>query len=108
MENKIDFKTEDIKYYKWSLGESYEQTKREKPSSNSSVIETTAYLAALNHDENSWDILNPQTNNKREDIENKLSERDLISRTNMNPFMTNNNFPQDIDNFLKPKCTNLD
>lgn len=104
---------DESKYYKWTSGEPYEQSKRTLSSSGKiPEIETTAYLTALNHDENSWEILNPQVmdfkmNNKREDIENKLSERDTIPRTNMNPFMPNNNFSQDIDSFLKPQGTKL-
>ena len=92
-----------IKHYKWSFGETYEQSKR----ANKSNVETTAYLAALNHDEHSWETLNSNSHNKREEIEHKLSERDIIPRTNMNPFMTNNNFSEDIDTFLKPQGTKL-
>ena len=103
----------ECKYYKWSSGQPYEQSKRGSSTSEKMPeIETTAYSTALNHDENSWEILNPQVidfkiNNKREDIENKLSERDTIPRTNMNPFMPTNNFSQDIDTFLKPQGTKL-
>ena len=102
-ENTKNTKNNDntVKHYKWSFGETYEQTKRK------SNVETTAYLAALNHDEHSWETLNSNSHNKREEIEHKLSGRDLICRTNMNPFMPNNNFSEDIDTFLKPQGTKL-
>jgi len=93
-----------VKHYKWSFGETYEQSKR---NNNNSNVESTAYLAALNHDEHSWETLNSNSHNKREEIEHKLSERDIIPRTNMNPFMPNNNFSEDIDTFLKPQGTKL-
>jgi hypothetical protein len=100
------------KHFKWSFGETYEQSKR---NSNNNVtrtgdVESTAYLAALNHDEHSWETLNQTQSdfyNKREEIEQKLSERDIIPRTNMNPFMPNNNFSEDIDSFLTPQGTKL-
>ena len=105
---------DDCKHYKWSLGETYEQSKRNSNnngnSKNNGNVETTAYLAALNHDEHSWETLNSnqaESSNKREEIEHKLSERDILPRTSMNPFMPNNNFSEDIDTFLKPQGTKL-
>ena len=98
------------KHLKWSFGETYQQSKRTCNTSNNSNIETTAYLASLNHDEHSWETLNQTQSdsyNKREEIEQKLSERDIIPRTNLNPFMPNNNFSEDIDTFLKPQGTKL-
>ena len=96
---------EESKHYKWSFGETYEQSKRNGNGNTNNNVENTAYLTALNHDEHSWDTLN--SHNKREDIEQKLSERDAIPRTNMNPFMPNNTFSEDIDTFLKPQGTKL-
>jgi hypothetical protein len=95
------------KHFKWSFGETYERSKRNSNSNNNSNVESTAYLAALNHDEHSWETLNTNSHNKREEIEHKLSERDIVPRTNMNPFMPNNNFSEDIDTFLKPQGTKL-
>jgi hypothetical protein len=98
------------KHYKWSFGETYEQSKRKNNNKNNGNVETTAYLAALNHDEHSWETLNSnqaEFSNKREEIEHKLSERDILPRTSMNPFMQSNNFSEDIDTFLKPQGTKL-
>ena len=104
-QNTQNTQNNTVKHYKWSFGETYEQSKRNN--NNNSNVESTAYLAALNHDEHSWETLNSNSHNKREEIEHKLSERDIIPRTNMNPFMTNNNFSEDIDTFLKPQGTKL-
>ena len=100
------------KHFKWSFGETYEQSKRNSNNAGTRTgdVESTAYLAALNHDEHSWETLNQtqyDSYNKREEIEQKLSERDIIPRTNMNPFMPNNNFSEDIDSFLNPQGTKL-
>ena len=106
------------KHFKWSFGETYEQSKRNTnnagtgagASNSNGDVETTAYLTALNHDEHSWETLNQnqsESSTKREEIEQKLSERDIIPRTGMNPFMPSNNFSEDIDTFLKPQGTKL-
>ena len=44
--------------------------------------------------------------NKREDHNNKMLEREMIMQTSQNPFMTKNNYVDDLtiqDEFLKPK-----
>ena len=44
--------------------------------------------------------------NKREDNNNKMLEREMIMQTNQNPFMIKNNYVDDLtvqDEFLKPK-----
>ena len=87
--------------WKWTHGGSYVRSKRQYSSKNDDVnqdikdakfnkeIETSAYTTALNHDENTWDILNNIQSqgqsiedfrqvNKREDTDKKLAERDLM------------------------------
>ena len=84
-----------------------------------------AFNVALNHDEYTWDMLNQsqiqtQSNtemnlqgfrqvNKREDTDKKLAERQMFANVSMNPFLTNNDYVNDISNqndFLKPQTTN--
>ena len=80
-----------------------------------------AFNVALNHDEYTWDMLNqnqPNTEmnlqgfrqvNKREDTDKKLAERQMFANVSMNPFLTNNDYVNDISNqndFLKPQTTN--
>ena len=125
--------------WKWTHGGSYLKSKRQYNSNNSNnddinqdindakfnkEIEKSAYTTALNHDENTWDILNNIQSqgqntslsdfrqvNKREDTDKKLAERDLMCQVSMNPYLTTNNYLNDVSNrdtFLKPQATNWD
>lgn len=113
--------------WKWTLGEPYERSRR-VPYENQTntnmqmqndpepvIVEQNAYLSSLNHDENTWDMMNPtqsfENSNKREYTDQKLAERQMFGQINMNPFMTNNNYLEDVstrDQFLKPMATNWD
>jgi hypothetical protein len=103
--------------WKWTKGEYYERTRRNKKIDNQnnidiSEIEKSAYTTSLNHDENTWDILNQsiyndgfRQSNKREDLDFRIADRDLIQQIGINPFMTQTNYIDDIsirDKFLKP------
>ena len=106
--------------WKWTKGENYDRSKRiykQKIDENfNKEIESSALETALNHDENTWEILNNSLfdknfvqNNKREDTDKKLSERQMICQVNMNPYLTNNSYVNDLsvhDQFLKPVSTN--
>ena len=89
--------------WKWTKGEPYERSQRIKKDVNQierqterqtedniqlQQIETSAYTSALNHDENTWDILNQEFSkvNKREDLDNKIAVRDneVLRRTLFN------------------------
>ena len=110
--------------WKWTKGEAYERSRRipnnSIPVDNSNelgkTMEELAYSSSLHHDENTWEILNQSFNgfrstNKRADTDKRLAERDMIAQVNMNPYLVNNNYVEDIDvhsNFLKPQSTNLD
>lgn len=122
--------------WKWTYGKPYQKTMRQYNSisiNNDSLddanndiifnkeIEKSAYSTSLNHDENTWDILNNIQSqnqgqdfrqvNKREDTDKKLAERDLICQVSMNPYLTTNNYLEDVSNrdtFLKPLATNWD
>ena len=122
--------------WKWTYGGSYLKSKRQYNSKNDDInqdindakfnkeIEKSAYTTALNHDENTWDILNNIQSqgqntslsdfrqvNKREDTDKKLAERDLMCQVSMNPYLMTNNYLNDVSNrdtFLKPQATNWD
>ena len=125
--------------WKWTHGGPYVKSKRQYNSNNTSKddinhdvndakfnkeIEKSAYTTALNHDENTWDILNNIQSqgqnislsdfrqvNKREDTDKKLAERDLMCQVSMNPYLTTNDYLNDVanrDTFLKPQATNWD
>ena len=103
----------------WTKGEPYErsrrvfkeQTEKDRDKFNKE-IEQSAYSSALNHDENTWDILNQtssgngfKVSNKREEIDTKMADRDMIQQIGNNPFLTETNYVNDIsirDQFLKP------
>ena len=105
--------------WKWTKGEPYERSRRifkqqeEKDIEKfNKEIEQSAYSSALNHDENTWDILNQtssgngfKVSNKREEIDTKMADRDMIQQIGNNPFLTETNYVNDIsirDQFLKP------
>jgi hypothetical protein len=105
--------------WKWTKGEPYERSRRifkeqeEKDSEKfNKEIEKSAYSSALHHDENTWDILNQtlsgngfKVSNKREEIDTKMADRDMIQQIGNNPFLSETNYVNDIsirDQFLKP------
>ena len=105
--------------WKWTKGEPYERSRRifkeqEEKDSNkfNKEIEQSAYSSALNHDENTWDILNQtssgngfKVSSKREEIDTKMADRDMIQQIGNNPFLIETNYVNDIsirDQFLKP------
>ncbi len=118
--------------WKWTKGEPYERSRRIIKSDNGiaeneqfiKTVETSAYSSALLHDENTWDILNQELSNgshnmemgidtstgmnKREDLDFKIADRDMIQYGRNNPFLGQNNYVDDIairDRFLKPVNT---
>ena len=80
-------------------------------------IEHSAYSISLNHDENTWDILNQglynndfRQSSKREDLDCKIAGRDLVQQCGYNPFMENSNYADDIsvsNQFLQPQNTTI-
>ena len=109
--------------WKWSNGEPYKKSKRPVKNNTSEEqiedqdeifsknIEDTAYSTSLNHDENTWDILNQgflKQSSKREALDNKIADRELVQQKGFNPFLNESNYVQDISNsdmYLKPVNT---
>ena len=107
--------------WKWTKNEPYERTRRLKHAQQlenqnfSKEMETAAYTSSLNHDENTWDILNQtasgsgfKTSNKREELDTKIADRELVQQIGFNPFLGQNSYIDDIsvrDQFLKPVNT---
>ena len=105
--------------WKWTKGEPYERSRRIFKDSEqidnekfNKEIEKSAYSTSLNHDEYTWDILNQNSSgngfkvsNKREDLDLKIADRELVQQIGGNPFLSETNYVDDIatrDNFLKP------
>ena len=110
--------------WKWTKGEPYERSKRLHRSNEVEddkfykKQEKDAYTSALNHDENTWDILNQtlsgtgfKVSNKREELDTKIADRHLVQQRGFNPFLGDNDYVNDIsirDQFLKPMNTTSD
>jgi len=104
--------------WKWTDGQPYERSRRMKHQIQieneqfSKKIENTAYTSSLNHDENTWEILNQslsgsgfKVSNKREELGDKLANREMVQQIGFNPFLGQTNYVDDIsirDQFLKP------
>jgi hypothetical protein len=107
--------------WKWTKGEPYERSRRMKHVQElenkefSKGVEEAAYSSSLNHDENTWDMLNQslsgsgfKVSNKREELDTKISGRDMVQQIGFNPFLGESNYVDDIqvrDQFLKPVNT---
>ena len=107
--------------WKWTKGEPYERSRRLKHVQElenkqfSKEMDETAYTSSLNHDENTWELLNQsaansgfKVSNKREEIGSKMAGRDMLQQIGFNPFLGQNNYIDDIsvrDQFLKPVNT---
>ena len=110
--------------WKWSNGIPYKKSKRftnnditkeeyveDQDELFSRKVEEFAYSTSLNHDENTWDILNQgflKQSNKREDLDDKIANRELVQQKGFNPFLNESNYVQDISNsdmYLKPVNT---
>ena len=108
----------DSHLLKWTDGQPYERSRRMKHQIQmeneefSKNVETTAYTSSLHHDENTWEILNQslsgsgfKVSNKREELGDKLANREMIQQIGFNPFLGQSNYVDDIsirDQFLKP------
>ena len=104
--------------WKWTDGKPYERTRRMKHQIEidnqqfSKKVENSAYSSSLNHDENTWEILNQslydtgfKVSNKREELGDKLANREMIQQIGFNPFLGESNYIDDIsvrDQYLKP------
>ena len=109
---------------KWTDGKPYERTRRMKHQVQqeseefSRQIEKSAHETSLNHDENTWEILNQhlsgegfKVSNKREELGDKLAHREMVQQIGFNPFLGQSNYVDDItkcDQFLKPVNTTSD
>jgi len=106
---------------KWTDGKPYERSRRMKHQIQmeneefSKNMDTSAYSSSLHHDEHTWDILNQslsgagfKVSNKREELGDKLSNREMVQQIGFNPFLGESNYINDIsvrDQFLKPVNT---
>jgi len=101
---------------KWSKGEKYEQslkTDKEKYMAEGVANESNTAadynkMKCLLFDDGTESCM--RVSNKREDANTKLSERSMIENISQNPFLSRNNYLEDLqvqDEFLKPKNSNF-
>lgn len=100
--------------WKWTNGQPYERSKRLRPEDNntqfSKSMNDSAYTSSLHHDENTWDMLNQAKakGSKRDDIETKLSGREMMQQIGCNPFLNDHSYVDNItmqNKYMKPKNT---
>ena len=96
----------------------------------SKEMDTSAYTSSLNYDENTWELLNQNAassgftplnlqgqqlpindihqfkiSNKREELDTKIADRDMVQQIGFNPFLGESSYVNDVsirDQFLKP------
>lgn len=104
-------------HWKWSLGELYYKSARlEKQVTNTTEIvseydtQQNAINQSLAEDlsSNSNSNSNINSNSKREELDNKMADRELVLQRGANPFLQQSSYVNDIvvrDMFLKPVNT---
>ena len=102
-------------YWKWSLGEPYYKSARpENSPTNKRVTEYDSQQSAIDQSL-SEEITNngvmtdfSGNGNRREDLDNKMADRELVLQRGSNPFLQQSSYVNDIvvrDMFLKPVNT---
>jgi hypothetical protein len=89
--------------WKWSIGEAYYKSAR-KPKQLTPTIEEydtqqSAIQQSLNDDQFT------SSSNRRETLDNKMSDREMIGQRGANPFLQQSSYVNDVvvrDMFLKP------
>jgi hypothetical protein len=110
-----------MNYWKWSNGETYYQSARinntasKKMDANSNQVKYDSNINAIeqslaedlpsNFDSNFDSNFESNFESKRESLDNKISDRELVSQRGTNPFSMQTSYVNDVvtrDMFLKP------
>ena len=101
-----------IQHLIWSKGEKYEQSLKSDKEKyivrEENVAEDYNKMKGILFDDGTESCM--RVSNKREDANTKLSERCMIENISQNPFLSRNNYLNDLqvqDEFLKPKNSNF-
>lgn len=101
-------------FWKWSTGISYKKSCRtqkaeyEQEKTIEDCLENNLFLHSIPHKDMYSEELN--VSSKREDQNTKLSQRDMIAQTTINPFIQTNSYADDLKrehDFLRPKDSNI-
>ena len=105
-----------MKSWKWSIGETYYRSAREKPEQQSQQQQHQTQQQPM-YDADmlsiTGSIFSRNTNpsgTRREALDTKIADREMIAQRGVNPFLQTN-YVDDIvncDSFLKPRLTNND
>uniref|UniRef100_A0A6C0HXG0 Uncharacterized protein n=1 Tax=viral metagenome TaxID=1070528 RepID=A0A6C0HXG0_9ZZZZ len=92
-----------------------EQQEQEQDPHFAKQQQQLAQHQSLLSEEDPWSIVDfsnmRSSMNRREDTYNKISEREMVGQMGRNPFMSENNYLNDVmtqDNFLKPVSTSFE
>ena len=100
-----------MNFWKWSNGETYYQSPRKyrEKETETTPINNMNYDSSINAIEQSLaeptDIIPNHMLSKRETLDNKMSDRELISQRGVNPFSAQTSYVNDVvtrDMFFKP------
>ena len=96
--------------WKWSNGIPYKKSARiekEKEEYFESQVKEAVFMDSIPNLQESDQFT--RISKKREEQNDKLSMRDLVAQTSVNPFLKNTNYVEDLstqDEFLRPKDSN--
>jgi hypothetical protein len=111
-----------MNYWKWSNGETYYQSARKYPvketatnkinfdSKMNAIEQSLAEDILPNHNVDNFDTFDSfgvesSSSSKRESLDNKMADRELVSQRGANPFSAQTSYVNDVvtrDMFLKP------
>jgi len=109
--------------WRWSNGEEYlksarrreiqkqEQSQEESQFSEDNVISQTAIYQSLNGFDTTFSRNENSSGNRREYLDNKISDREMLFQRGTNPFLKTTDYVKDVvarDMFLKPKNTTFE
>jgi len=100
-------------YWKWSLGEPYYKSARPENLPTSKKIseydtQQSAIDQSLSEEITNNGFISDFSGNRREDLDNKMADRELVLQRGANPFLQQSSYVNDIvvrDMFLKPVNT---
>ena len=109
----------DLYFWKWTLGEPYYKSARQISESQTNEIQIVdTQLSAINQSLSNDLIMDEfgtadfTSSNKREELDNRVSSRELVQQCGANPFLTSqSSYVNDVvtrDMFLKPINTSQD
>tara|TARA_A100001234_G_C12360170_1_gene273715 strand:+ start:53 stop:361 length:309 start_codon:yes stop_codon:yes gene_type:complete len=98
-------------YWRWSKNESVPKSERKYTNREIQKDSREPVIEALKKHRVDFSEHLDNKVNKREECSNRISDRDWIIQTNVNPYLTNNNYMEDLNaqnKFLIPQNSNYE